>query len=67
MIAKRLTIFMGPFNLDARRVNRRASNRHPEQAAGFAVSEGSKPGASSAPDPKTSLLVKLLTSTLAQN
>jgi hypothetical protein len=35
MIAKRLTVFMGPLNLDARRVIRRASNRHPEEAAGL--------------------------------
>ena len=44
MIAKLLTVFMGPLNLDARRVNRRATNRHPE-SSGEAGSEGSKSGA----------------------
>jgi len=47
MIAKRLTVFMGPLNLDARRVNRRATTRHPE-SSGEAGSEGSKSGAFSA-------------------
>jgi hypothetical protein len=77
MIARNLPVFIAPLFYEcapgissarhqvARCINQRASNRYPEQAASFAATEGPKPGASSAPDPKTSLFVKLVTSTLA--
>jgi hypothetical protein len=66
MIAKRLTVFMGPLmrllnGRDghptaapdlSRALQTSASTRHPEQAASFAASEGPQTGRVVAPDPK---------------